>query len=78
MFNKNLEEQENEFNDQQIDLLLSRETVNINCDNIENVQLVKSDINDYYLSGFKLTSLSFENFDTRKNEVTNKDINNYW
>lgn len=43
---------------------------------------MKNDINDYYLSGFKFTSLNFEQVDNRKDDLNEKEdqykIAKYW
>lgn len=39
---------------------------------VENVQLRKSDLNDYYLSGFKFNSYNFETVDERPNQQERK------
>ena len=67
MFNKNLEEKDQEFTDDQIEALLSREGGgDVQGGDLENVQLRKSDLNDYYLSGFKFNSYNFETVDERE------------
>ena len=67
MFNKNLEEKDQEFTDDQIEALLSREGGgDVQGGDLENVQLRKSDLNDYYLSGFKFNSYNFETIDERE------------
>lgn len=38
----------------------------IKGNDVENVSLRKSDLNDYYLSGFKFNSYNFENIDERQ------------
>lgn len=61
---------------------MSRENSQSVNSNIENVKLVKNDINDYYLSGFKFTSLNFEQVDNRKEDPDLKEnqykLAKYW
>ncbi|KAL4501101.1 hypothetical protein ABPG73_013839 [Tetrahymena malaccensis] len=82
MFNKNLEEKDQEFTDEQIDALISREGDMIKGNDVENVSLRKSDLNDYYLSGFKFNSYNFETVDERQKrndeEEKQKDQKKYW
>ena len=81
MFNKNLEEKDQEFTDAQIDALLSR-TGNVgelSGENIENVTLRKNnDINDYYLSGFKFTQMNFETVGQQPKKELDHTEDKYW
>lgn len=46
---------------------------------MEKVNLKKNDINDYYLSGFKFSSLTLETVDNGEKETYNDDdVNGYW
>ncbi len=46
---------------------------------MEKVNVKKNDINDYYLSGFKFSSLTLEPVDNGDNQTYNdSDVNGYW
>ncbi|KRX09098.1 Zinc finger, FYVE/PHD-type [Pseudocohnilembus persalinus] len=80
MFNKNLEQKDKDFTDEQIDVLLARDDVK-GDKQMDNVQLTKNDINDYYLSGFKFTSLNFETVTDKQQENENINVEQkqkYW
>ena len=87
LFNKNLEEKEAEFTEEQIDALLDRDSIgNMNSElekegesTKKNKLFVRNDLNDYYLSGFKFQSLSFQSYnDHGENEMEIEEKNKYW
>jgi chromodomain-helicase-DNA-binding protein 3 len=73
LFNKNLEEKDQEFTEDQISALLCRGDGVAESSNDPNVaerlNIVKNDLNDYYLSGFKFTSLNFETVEPQGEEL---------
>ena len=87
LFNKNLEEKETEFTDEQIEALLNRdhegEEKNMEMEKEGEITkgklFVRKDLNDYYLSGFKFQSLSFQSYnDNAEKQKDIEDKNKYW
>jgi len=86
LFNKNLDEKETEFTDDQIEALINRDQegdTHIEMEKEGDVEksklFVRKDLNDYYLSGFKFQSLSFQSFNgSTENEKDREEKNKYW
>ncbi|CAD8047864.1 unnamed protein product [Paramecium primaurelia] len=77
LFNKNLEEKDQEFTDEQLNILLQRD-IELQSDQ-QYVNLKKNDINDYYLSGFKFTSFNLEQVEKEGEEShQNVNLDKYW
>ena len=81
LFNKNMEEKEKEFTDEQIDALINRDRI---VDKNEDMEVkgklfARNDLNDFYLSGFKFQSLSFQSYNDHSEKENNlEEKNKYW
>lgn len=86
LFNKNLEEKETEFTDDQIEALINRDMggeTNMEMEKGGEISkgklFVRKDLNDYYLSGFKFQSLSFQSYnDNIEKDKDLEEKNKYW
>ncbi len=81
LFNKNMEEKEKEFTDEQIDALINRDSI---VDKTEDMEVkgklfAKNDLNDFYLSGFKFQSLTFQSYnDQGESQGDVEEKTKYW
>eukprot|EP00828_Plagiopyla_frontata_P029447 TRINITY_DN3809_c0_g1_i1.p4 TRINITY_DN3809_c0_g1~~TRINITY_DN3809_c0_g1_i1.p4 ORF type:complete len:293 (+),score=65.61 TRINITY_DN3809_c0_g1_i1:2840-3718(+) len=77
LFKQNIDQKDTEFTDEQIEDILYRNSIEIN--NEDKKLLPKKTINDYYLSGFKFQSSTFQSVNNEEQNLEQQqNLSNYW